>query len=155
MSCKEFSPNTPEELHDGMLQLKGNKIPKGLVSLEHLFDRKDGYVKQRDKEAPVVQSSGEYEQINIGTNEDPKFVNLGKCCSEEEKTRFISLLIEFKDVFAWCYDDLKNFKDGKFQHHIPLKLGVNPFRQKLRNFNPKVVEVIFHEVHKMLKAHII
>lgn len=77
-SCKEFSPNTLEEVHDGMLQLKGNKIPKGLVSLECLFNRKDRYVKQRDKEALVVQSSREYEQINIGTNEDPKFVNLGK-----------------------------------------------------------------------------
>lgn len=37
MSYKEFSPNTLEELHDGMLQLKGNKIPKGLVSLECLL----------------------------------------------------------------------------------------------------------------------
>ncbi|XP_059077939.1 uncharacterized protein LOC131876533 [Cryptomeria japonica] len=63
--CKEFSPDTLEEVHDGMLQLKGNKIPKGLVSLERLFDRKDGYVKKRDQETPVVQSSGEYKQINI------------------------------------------------------------------------------------------
>lgn len=45
VNCKEFSPDTQEEVHDGMLQLKGNKIPKGLVSLERLFDRKDGYVK--------------------------------------------------------------------------------------------------------------
>lgn len=138
-----------------MLQLKGNKIPKGLVSLECLFNMKDGYVKQKDKEPPVIQSSGEYEQINISTNEDPKFVNLGKCCFEVEKRKFVDLLVEFKDVFAWSYDDLKNFRDGKFQHQIPLKPGVNPFWQKLRNFNPKLAEEIFHEVDKMLKAQII
>lgn len=65
-----------------------------------------------------------------------------------EKERFTSLLLEFKDVFAWCYDDLKNFRDGKFQHHIP-------FQKLIRNFNPKVVEAIFQEVDKMLKARII
>lgn len=119
------------------------------------FDRKDGYVKQREKEAPVIQDSSQYEPINIGTKVEPKFVNLGKCYSEEEKTKSIILLVEFKDVFVWCYDDLKNFGDGSFQHHILLKLGVNPFWKKLRNFNPKVVEAIFHEVDKILKAQII
>lgn len=138
-----------------MLLLKGNKIPKGLVSLKCLFDRKDGYVKQGKKEAPAIQNYGEYEKINIGTKEDPKFVNLGKCCYEAERKRFIDFLIEFRGVSAWSYDDLKNFRDGKFQHQIPLKPSVNPFRQKLRNFNPKVVEAIFHEVDKMLKARII
>lgn len=43
-----------------------------------------------------------------------------------ERRKLIDLLVEFKDVFAWSYDDLKNFRDGKFQHQIPLKLGVNP-----------------------------
>lgn len=59
-----------------------------------------------------------------------------------ERKSFIDLLVEFKDVFVRSYDDLKNFRDGKFQHQIPLKPGVNPFRQKLRNFNPKVAEAI-------------
>lgn len=29
------------------LQLKGNKIPKGLVSLERIFDKHDPYVKKK------------------------------------------------------------------------------------------------------------
>lgn len=44
-----------------------------------------------------------------------------------ERRRFIDLLVEFKDVFTSSYDDLKNFRDGKFQHQIPLKPGVSPF----------------------------
>lgn len=54
VSCKEFSPDTQDELNNGVLQLKGNKIPKGLVFLECLFDRKDGYVKQGEKGAPAI-----------------------------------------------------------------------------------------------------
>lgn len=39
--CREFSPEQTKELPDGIMQLKGNKIPRGLVTLEHLFDRND------------------------------------------------------------------------------------------------------------------
>lgn len=153
--CKEFSPKWAKDLSDGVIQLKENKIPKWLVSLERLFNRHDAYKKRKDEQIPVVQDVGGYERINIGTEDDPKYINLRKCCTPVEKKRFTSLLLEFKDFFAWCYDDLKNFKDRKFQHHIPLKPRVSYFRQKLRNFNPKVAEAIFSEVDKMLKVEII
>lgn len=58
----------------------------------------------------MIQSSREYEQINIGTNENPKFVNLGKCCSEVERNKFIDFLVEFRDVFVWSYDDLSTLR---------------------------------------------
>ncbi|KAH9310474.1 hypothetical protein KI387_025509, partial [Taxus chinensis] len=32
---------------DGYIKLKGNKIPKGLVILEDLFDKHDGYIKSK------------------------------------------------------------------------------------------------------------
>lgn len=36
-----------------------------------------------------------------------------------------------------------------------MKPGTSPFKQKLRNFNPKVAKAIFKEVDKMLKEKII
>ena len=45
--------------------------------------------------------------------------------------------------------------NGKFKHQISLKADSTPFRQKQRQFNPKVVDVIFNEVDKMLKEKII
>jgi len=151
--CKEFSPDPGINPRDDMIQLKGNKIPKGLVSLEHLFSRRDEYVK--GKLSCVPDKAEDYEKINIGDEADPKWVSIGRCCSSEEKNKLIKLLIKYKDVFAWCYDDLKNFRHGQFQHHIPLKPNAAPFRQKLRNYNPKVAEAIFREIDKMLKARII
>lgn len=118
--CKESSPERVKELVDGVMQLKENKIPKGLVSLEHLFDRHDAYKKRKGDKPPEVQDVGGYEMINIGTEDDPKYINLGKCCTPVEKERCISLLLEFKYVFSWCYDDLKNFRDEKFStSHSP------------------------------------
>lgn len=71
-----------------------------------------------------------FEAVNIGDPDSPKMIYIGKCCSPEEKEKLIPLLVKYKEVFAWCYDDLKNFMNGKFQHHIPLKEGKAAFRQK-------------------------
>lgn len=78
--CKEFSPDRAKELIDGVMQLKGNKIPKGIVSLECLFDRHDAYKKNKGDKSPEVQDVGGYGRVNIGTKDEPKYINLGKCC---------------------------------------------------------------------------
>ncbi|KAH9306474.1 hypothetical protein KI387_010878, partial [Taxus chinensis] len=47
--CRESvtDQDNESEGNDGICQLKGNKIPKGLVSLERLFDRHDHFVKKK------------------------------------------------------------------------------------------------------------
>ncbi|KAH9319264.1 hypothetical protein KI387_021033, partial [Taxus chinensis] len=70
---------------DGCIKLKGNKIPKGLVSLEELLDKHDRYVKSKDSKG--AQQSIEYDKINIGSSTDPEMVNIGKCFSQEEKRK--------------------------------------------------------------------
>lgn len=107
--------------------MKVNKIPKGLVSLENLSNRHDQYLKQKGK--VFVETFVEYDKVNIGTKDDPKIVCIGKFCSQEDK-RLISLLTRYRDVFTWRYVDLKKFKNGEFQHKIPLKLGATRYKQK-------------------------
>lgn len=147
-------PIGEESTEEGeVIQLQGNRIPKGLVSLEHLFGRKDDSALKRDVD--VGETKEEHDKINIGTDANPKMIAIGKTCSVGEKEKLTKLLTRYQDVFAWGYGDLKNFRNGEFVHHIPLKPGATTFRQKLRNYNPKVLEAIFREVEKMLKARII
>ena len=47
--------------------------------------------------------------VNLGTEHNPQCVNLGSTCTPQEKTAFIRLFNEFKDIFAWTYEDLKKF----------------------------------------------
>jgi hypothetical protein len=49
------------------------------------------------------------ELINLGTEQNPQNVNLGLGCSPLERTTFIKLLKQYKDIFAWSYDDPENF----------------------------------------------
>lgn len=74
----------------------------------------------------------EYEQVNIGIDDNPKMINIGKCCSHEEKCKFVALLHKYIDVLAYSYDDLKSFQSKELYHDISLKSGFAPFCQKKR-----------------------
>ena len=70
------------------------------------------------------------EEVNLGTNEAPKKVYIGQNLSTKIRKTLIDLLRKFRHVFAWSYDDLKAYREDLFQHVIPLKDNMKPFRQK-------------------------
>jgi len=87
-----------------ILQLKSNFIPRGLVPLEQLFDQND--VPTR----PTIQPKEEkVQEHNLGTSSEPQMIRLSKDFPEEKKKKYIKLFREFKDVFAWKYEDLKTY----------------------------------------------
>jgi hypothetical protein len=133
-----------------MLVLKNNQIPKGLIPLERLFDRDDIPLKSTLQPQPE-----EVEDCDIGTEENPKLVKISKYLPLETKSKYAELLKKYKDVFAWSYDELKTYDTTVIEHKIPLKLGIKPFRQKLRQINPVLLPVIEREVKNLLDAKII
>ena len=62
---------------------------------------------------------------------------------------------KYTDVFAWSYEDLKEYDTSIIQHTIPIKPGGKPFRQKLTRINPKLLPVIEKEIKKLFDAKII
>jgi hypothetical protein len=106
-------------------------------------------------EEPSVRKVQETHKINIGTPESPKYINLGTSCTKEERDKYTQLFKEFQDVFAWSYNDLKEYDKSIFQHIIPLKEGAKPFKQKLRIINPKIKPLVKIEIEKLEKAGII
>ena len=62
---------------------------------------------------------------------------------------------EFKDIFAWTYDDLKTFNTQVMQHIIPIKQDSKPFQQNLRKYHPSLEPTIKKELNKLLAAKII
>jgi ribonuclease HI len=145
----------PQEFHDKianhrMLVLKNNQIPKGLIPLERLFNQDD--IPLRSTLQPQPE---EVEDCDIGTKENPRLVKLSKYLSPENKSKYAELLRKYKDIFAWSYDELRTYDTSIIEHKIPLKPGVKPFKQKLRQINPILLPVIEKEVKKLLDAKII
>jgi ribonuclease HI len=133
-----------------IVQLSTNRIPKGLVPLERLFDNNDVAVKLKtaEKESDVFK-------YNVANEQDPRHVNLASHLSDKQKDDYGKLLKEFSDIFAWQYDDMKTFDTDVIQHKIPLNKDTKLFRQKLRSFNPLLLPTMEKEIRKLLDACII
>ena len=98
-----------EEETGNMIQLKTNKIPPGLSALESMFDSDDATTSAPSIDSESVRKVQEAIPVNLGSEKDPKLVYIGAQCSPPEVAQVTELLTEFKDVFAWSYQDLKVF----------------------------------------------
>ena len=58
-----------------------NLVPRGLVALENIFDRQD-----RKKSNVEQMKLGDYIEINIGTETEPKLIKIGKGTSKKKGT---------------------------------------------------------------------
>ena len=74
----------------------------------------------------------ETQTINIGTKEDPKPVLICSTLTLEENSELTNLLKEYKNVFAWSYQDMPGIDPEIVQHRIPLYPDAKPVKQKLR-----------------------
>jgi hypothetical protein len=97
-----------------------NPVPRGITSLENIFDRHDMHKKKKE-----VIKPGSYIEINIGTEEVPRFIKIGKGTSEKERKELISLVQEYRDVFAFTYDELKAIKKMCFNILSPSRKTQN------------------------------
>ena len=122
-------PNEKEEIEDDdhMWNLKKNTIPRGMVELVRMFD-KDESTKQR--RPPPDERNKNCDSFNLGLEEDPHMVKIGKVCMEQERQEVLKLLFEYKDVIAWSYEDLKTYDQNIIMHDIPLKPNAEPFHQR-------------------------
>jgi hypothetical protein len=128
-------------------------VPRNCIQSESLFTR-DYHAKNILEEASPRKVQ-ETRKINIGTDNSPKYINLGVDCTIDEVNQYVALFKEYLYVFAWSYDDLKAYDKTIFQHIIPLREGANPIKQKIRIMNPKLKSLVKVELEKLKKVGII
>ena len=68
----------------------------------------------------------------MGTNDEPKMVQMGNTLTSFERDALVALLKEFKEVFAWSYEDMPGIDIDIVQHFIPIDPSIKPIKQKLR-----------------------
>jgi hypothetical protein len=94
--------------------------------------------------------------INLGTEENPKNINLGTCCSKDKNMHIFNRLGNTRmPLSSWTYEDLRNYDTNIIHHVIPLKEYVNTFKKKLGNVHPNLESLIHKELKKLLDAMII
>ena len=75
-------------------------------------------------------------QVNIETEENPKFASIGDYKDKETMEKIMDLLHEFQDMFPTKFYEMKWILGDLGQMKIPLKPDVKSVRKRLYRLNP-------------------
>ena len=87
---------------------------------------KETFNNEELKQGHVEPIKEETKSINLGTNDEPKMVKIGNTLTSSEKDALVTLLKEFKEVFAWSYEDILGINIDIVQHCIPTDPAMKP-----------------------------
>ena len=90
-------------------------------------------------ENEIYDGPARTKEINLADEGEPdKLVSIGEHLTEEESEKLRQLLMEYRDCFAWSYQDLKGILEEVVVHTIPLRSDAKPITQRPYMTNPKV-----------------
>ena len=79
-----------------------------------------------------VMAEEELEEVDLGSNsQEPRLISISASLTETEKLELILMLKEFKDVFAWDYNEMPGL-DPRLVAHT---LNVDPEDRKSTRLN--------------------
>ena len=101
----------------------------------------------------VYEGPAKVKEVNLAApGETPKPVFVSVDLSKEEESDLITLLKEYKDCFAWSYEDMKGVPPEVVQHTIPIRDDAKPVQQRPYDMNPKYKTIVKEEIDKLLDA---
>ena len=104
---------------------------------------------------PQIEDGGqatvdELQEINLGTNEDPKPIFVSALLTPEKFQDYKNLLEEYKDVFAWGYQDMPGLDPSLAIHKLVVSKGKPWVKQAPRCFRSELAVQIEYEVDKLI-----
>ena len=66
-------------------------------------------------------------EVNLDTVEEPRITYISSLLPSNFKEGIIATLHEFKDFFAWNYDEMLGLDKSLVEHHFPIKPEFHPF----------------------------
>ncbi|XP_015077101.1 uncharacterized protein LOC107021042 [Solanum pennellii] len=96
----------------------------------------------------------ETEVFNLGTPEEVKEIKIRIHVDPNIRDDIIQVLIEYKDVFAWSYEDMPGLSADLVVHKLPIHPDFPPVQQKQRKFKTDMSDKIKEEIMKQLNAKV-
>ena len=94
----------------------------------------------------------ELQDLNLGSEDDPKMVRVSIHVQGQFREDLKALLMEYKDVFAWDYADMKGIDPNLYQHRINSKQDAVPVIQQRYRINPNYAKQVKEEIDKLLQV---
>lgn len=72
------------------------------------------------------------------TAEDQIHLPIGAALFPEEREEITKCLLEYKELFAWTYEDMPGLDSALVEHRLPTIPDAKPIKQKLRRLHPEL-----------------
>ena len=149
--CSQQEGPTPE---GGGLQPSCHLTQQTGNSEEVVVDQAESIAVKEEKSTtaePKMTAKEELEVINLSDDLDVnKPISISMSLSAEERKCLIDLLHEYKDVFAWDYDEMPGIDPGFVAHSLNVEPGTRPVMQPMRTVHTEVEAQITQKVKKLL-----
>ncbi|PKI78399.1 hypothetical protein CRG98_001220 [Punica granatum] len=100
-----------------------------------------------------ITSVEQTEEINVGTEEEPRTLKIGTALDPAQRAWMIDFLREYQEVFAWSYADMPGLDPSIVEHFLPLDTEKFPPKsQQLRRQRASLLLRIKAEVVKQINA---
>ena len=100
-----------------------------------------------------VMAVEELEEVDLGSDlQKPRPISISAILTEKEKLELILLLKEFKDVFAWDYNEMPGLNPGLVVHTLNVDPKAKSVAQPAKIFHTEIERQIVKEVQKLLAA---
>ena len=98
-------------------------------------------------------NSIQLDSLNMGTNENPKYISISHDLTPEEREKFERILTKRKVVFAWSYEDMLGLDRDIIEHHIPTHPEARFVKQKLCRLRLEWTKKIREEIAKQIQTN--
>ena len=94
----------------------------------------------------------ELKEVNLGIVKHlrPTFINTN--LSPEEERNYMELLMVYRDIFSWFYDEMSGLDQRVVIHQLVVKNRVKPIKQVKCHFHPELISYIEVEVNKIIQV---
>lgn len=92
------------------------------------------------------------EEIDLGDGTVKRPTYVSAKIPEKFKCQIAELLKEYKDCFAWDYNEMPGLKREVVELKLPIRPDKKPVKQILRRFAPQILPNIKEEIDRLLKC---
>ncbi|KAK2456610.1 hypothetical protein QL285_003960 [Trifolium repens] len=140
---------------EAKVESNGTSMPQ-VQRLDCIYDEEPlGFERDPLNETPKMQAQDPLEETDIGNGSVKRPTYISANISPDLKGKFVLLLKEFSDCFAWDYNEMSGLSREMVELKLPIKAGKKPVKQLPRRFAPEIMSKIKEEIERLLKSKFI
>jgi len=99
-----------------------------------------------------MMAQDSFEEVDLGDDTVKRPTYISTKIPKEFKDRIVELLKEYKDCFAWVYNEMSGLSQKMVEFKLPIRPGKKPVKQIPRRFAPQILPKIKEEIERLLKC---